>query len=107
MKSLLNYLRPRRAIANRPAPSSSSSTIGGDDTLGSGMDLALTVALFVVIGLLLDRWLGLFPILTVSLIVFASVGSFIRMKYAYDARMEQLEADRRAGRVGTAARDLT
>lgn len=67
-----------------------------DSNLARGMDLALTVGVFAVIGVLLDRWLGTAPLCTIAAIVIVSVGQFVRMKYAYDAAMEQLEAERRA-----------
>src|SRR5688572_30296657 len=70
----------------------SSST---DDDLGRGMDLALTVALFLGIGLLVDHWLGTSPVFTIALIFCAAVGAFLKMKYSYNAAMERLEADRR------------
>lgn len=66
-----------------------------DDNLGRGMDLALTIAFFLVIGWLVDRWLGTSPVVTIIMIVLAGVGGFVRMKYAYDASMERLEAERR------------
>jgi F0F1-type ATP synthase assembly protein I len=66
-----------------------------DDNLGHGMDLALTIALFLGIGLLLDYWLGTSPLCTIVMIVIAAVGCFTRMKYSYDASMERLEAERR------------
>ena len=67
-------------------PRSDAAATAGDDSLGRGMDLALTVLAFLVIGWLLDRWLGLFPLFTIALVLFAAVGSFVRMKYVYDAR---------------------
>lgn len=108
MKFLLDLLRPGRAAAAEPAadpapaPSSagSSTSLSGDDTLGRGMDLALTVLAFLIIGWLIDTWLGLFPLFTIGLVVFASIGTFVRMKYAYDARMERLEHERRARLAG-------
>ncbi len=69
-----------------------------DSNLARGMDLAFTLGVFLVAGLLLDRWLGTAPVCTIAGIVIASVGQFVRMKYAYDATMEQLEAERRAAR---------
>ena len=74
-----------------------------DSNLARGMDIALTLLVFLVAGYLLDRWLGLFPIFTITLTVFAAVGTFVRLKYTYDAEMERLEAERRelrAARTG-------
>lgn len=69
-----------------------------DDSLGRGMDLALTMLAFLGLGALIDRWLGLFPVFTITLVLFSAIGSFVRMKYVYDATMERHEADRLAAR---------
>lgn len=72
-----------------------------DDTLGQGMDIALTLALFFGIGFALDRWLSTTPWLMITLSVLAAVGFFAKFKYRYDERMEEHEAAyaRRIGRV--------
>jgi len=67
---------------------------GSADTLGHGMDLALGVAIFLVLGWLLDRWLGTTPVFTIAMILVAAVGQFVRLKYQYDAQMARLEAER-------------
>jgi len=87
MKPILSTLRP-----GRDATSSSA----GDDTVGRGMDMALTLALFIVLGAVLDNWLGTFPVFTISFIIVGAVGSFLRMKYVYDAAMDRHEEERRA-----------
>jgi hypothetical protein len=99
MKLLPSYLRagraPERSLAGSPS---------GSDTLGRGMDIALTLAVFLGVGWLIDAWLGVFPAFTVGLVLFAAIGTFIRLKYTYDATMERLEAERRArGRAHTTA----
>jgi hypothetical protein len=93
MKPLLLKLRSGRAPAVER---------GSDDTLGRGMDLALTVLVFLVIGYVIDRWLGLFPVFTIALVVLAAVGAGVRMKYVYDATMERHEAQLRESRRGAA-----
>jgi hypothetical protein len=65
-----------------------------DDTVGRGMDIALTVALFFGIGFALDHWLGTTPWFMIGLTVLASIGFFISSKYQYEARMERHEAER-------------
>ena len=97
MKLLFTNIRPGRAPQNAPQ--------GNDDTLGRGMDLALTVLVFLVLGWLIDRWLGLFPLFTISLVLFSAIGSFIRMKYVYDATMERHEAER-ATKRGAVSSDV-
>jgi len=80
-------LRAERAIE--------SSRSGGDHNMGRGMELALTVAGFLVVGVLLDHWLGTSPLFTIVMLVLAAVGSFTSMKYSYEASMERLETERR------------
>jgi F0F1-type ATP synthase assembly protein I len=87
------FVPPPRA--NR-APKSLSD--GSPDTLGRGMDVALTLGVFLVLGWLLDNWLGTTPLFMISLTILAAVGQFLRMKYVYDAEMERLEGERMAGR---------
>lgn len=102
MKLLFTNVRIGRARAGtQPAPPAT----GGDDSLGRGMDVALTLLVFLVLGWLIDSWLGIFPAFTIGLVVFAAVGTFIRMKYVYDATMERLEAERRAGTVARRMED--
>ena len=67
-----------------------------DDSLGRGMDIALTVGLFFGVGFFLDRWLGTTPLFMIVLTLLAVVGFFISMKYRYTASMERLEAERAA-----------
>ena len=67
-----------------------------DDSLGRGMDIALTVGVFFGVGFFLDRWLGTTPLFMIVLTLLAVVGFFISMKYRYTAHMEQLEAERSA-----------
>lgn len=101
MKLLPTYLTARRAPER-----SLASTPSGSDTLGRGMDVALTLLVFLGIGWAIDSWLGVFPAFTVGLVVFSAVGTFVRLKYTYDATMERLEAERlaqRRARVAPAA----
>lgn len=92
MKPLLFKIRSNRASgAPRPV---------ADDTLGRGMDIALTLAAFLGIGWLIDRWLGVFPAFTIALVLLAAAGTFVRLRYTYEATMQRLEAERAAGRTG-------
>lgn len=74
--------------------------INADDNLGRGMDLALVTLLFLGLGWGLDRWLGTEPVFMITLVLLAVVGQFVRMWYSYDAKMRQLEAERREGSFG-------
>jgi Na+-transporting methylmalonyl-CoA/oxaloacetate decarboxylase beta subunit len=95
MKPLISTLRHGRA-GSPVAPSS-------DDSLGRGMDLALTLLVFLGLGALVDSWLGIFPVFTIALVLFAAVGTFVRMKVVYDATMERHEAELRGARRGADA----
>jgi F0F1-type ATP synthase assembly protein I len=85
--------------APRPDRAPKSLATGSSDSLGRGMDVALTLAVFLGLGWLLDRWLGTAPVFMIVLTVLTAVGQFIRMKYVYDAQMERLEAQRLEGRA--------
>ena len=95
MKPLLFKIRSNRAHDAAPPPA--------DDNLGRGMEIALMLLVFLGIGWALDAWLGLFPLFTIGLVLFAAAGSFVRMKYTYDAAMERHEAERTAQRAARAA----
>ena len=69
-----------------------------DQGLGQGMEMALTVLVFLGLGYLLDSIFGTKPLLTIIFVVFAAVGTFVKMYLAYTARMARLEAERAAAR---------
>ena len=68
-----------------------------DQGLGQGMEMALTIAVFLGIGWGLDVWLDTRPIFMIGLVIFSTVGQFIKMWFIYDARMKMLENERRQG----------
>jgi len=68
---------------------------GADDNLGRGMETALLLAFFLGIGWLLDQWLETQPLFMIGLVLFGATGSFVKMKFDYDSRMERLEEERR------------
>lgn len=70
-----------------------------DQGLGQGMEMALTVAVFLGIGWLVDLALDTRPVFMIALVVFSVVGQFVKMWFVYDARMTTLEAERRRGAV--------
>lgn len=70
--------------------------IDADDNVGKGMDLALTVLLFLGIGYGLDRWLDTKPVFMIVLTLLAVVGKVAGMYYGFSATMERLESERRS-----------
>lgn len=75
---------------------------GLGDGLALAFEIAVTPTIFGVIGFMLDRWLGIVPVLTLVLGLFAVVGVFVRMWYGYDLQMREQEALLVAKRDGTA-----
>lgn len=71
-------------------------SVNPDDTIGRGMDMALVVLVFLGLGYLVDLWLGTQPLFMIVLLLLAVVGQFVSIRYRYEARMQQLEAERRA-----------
>ncbi len=69
---------------------------GLDDGLTKAMEVAITPLIFGGAGFLLDRWLGIVPVLTIALSIFALCGVFVNMWYRYDAEMKRHEEERRA-----------
>lgn len=109
-----------RAAIERPVAASAAETVSGSvvegaavaDTRGfrgqlyngfgeglaQAFEFAVTPLLFGGIGFLLDGWLGIRPVLTIVLAVFAVVGMFVRMWYGYDREMRAHEAKGQWGR---------
>ena len=65
---------------------------GFGNALSSGIEFALGPVVFGGVGWLLDRWLGIAPVLTVVLSIIGVVASFVRTWYRYDAEMKAKEA---------------
>jgi F0F1-type ATP synthase assembly protein I len=83
LKNFPKKFVPKRALNN-----------GMSDTLGRGPEIALSVLVFTVIGLVIDTQVGTLPWFTVGLVLFSSIGNFARMYYQYDGRMKVLEQER-------------
>lgn len=72
---------------------------GFGDGLSRAFELAITPLIFGFFGYVIDRWLGVVPMFTLALGLFTLVYMFIRMWWAYDAKMKQYDdelATRRA-----------
>ena len=65
---------------------------GFGNALALGIEFALGPVIFGGIGWLLDRWLGIAPVLTIVLAVVGVVASFLRTWYRYDEEMKATEA---------------
>lgn len=72
-----------------------------DAGLGQGMEMALTLCVFLGLGWLVDRAAGTSPVFMVILVVFAMIGQSARMWFTYDARMRMLEDERRQRATGS------
>ncbi|MEY3700376.1 MAG: hypothetical protein RIT16_736 [Actinomycetota bacterium] len=83
LKNFPKKFVPKRALNN-----------GMSDTLGRGPEIALSVLVFTVIGLVIDTQVGTLPWCTIGLVLFSAIGNFARMYYQYDGRMKVLEQER-------------
>lgn len=79
---------PRRRYASRT-----------DDGLAMGMETAGTMAVFLGLGWLIDRWLGTQPVFMIAMVVLAVVGLGTKIYVTYTARMKYLEEQRLQGRT--------
>ena len=67
---------------------------GFGDGLARAFELAGTPAVFGGLGWLLDRWLGLAPLLTIILFVFGVAGTTYMAWFRYEAEMRRVEAEK-------------
>ena len=61
--------------------------VGFSDGMTAAFELAAVPAVLGWVGHLLDRWLGIVPVLTILFVVASLVGLFARMWSSYDAAM--------------------
>ncbi|HYN32560.1 MAG TPA: AtpZ/AtpI family protein [Ilumatobacteraceae bacterium] len=71
-----------------------------EDSVGLGIEAAVIIALFLGLGYILDRIFGTTPIFMIVMTLVGAVGLFAKLKYRYDDRMDELEAERRAAPAG-------
>jgi F0F1-type ATP synthase assembly protein I len=83
LKNFPKKLVPKKALNN-----------GMSDTLGRGPEIALSLLVFTVIGLIIDTQVGTLPWFTIAFVLFSAIGNFARMYYQYDGRMKVLEQER-------------
>ena len=82
-------LRDRRDLYN-----------GFGDGLARAFELAVTPAIFGLLGYGLDRWIGILPLLTITFTLLALVGKSYVMWLEYDAAMKRHDAEKPWGRRG-------
>lgn len=70
---------------------------------GQAIELAVSIAVFALIGVALDAWVGTRPLWTIVFIAFAAVGGFASAYYRYAHRSARQDAGkpwtRRAARA--------
>jgi hypothetical protein len=82
----------RAAVAPGTALDNRDLYNGAGEGMSRAFELAVTPAILGGFGYMLDRWLGLLPVLTIVFFLVAVCGVAARMYYGYDARMKELEA---------------
>ena len=65
-----------------------------DTQVSQGVELAVGIAVFFLIGFGLDVWLNTTPIFMIALTVFAMVGNFVKMYFSYSQAMRHQEEER-------------
>ncbi len=87
MKPLLFKIRSARAPYVERASTSS-------DLFGRGMEVAMALLVFVLLGWAIDDWLGTKPLFIIVFAMLARIGGGARIKYAYDESMERHQRER-------------
>ena len=64
------------------------------DSVGHGMDAAFMLVLFLGVGYSLDRIVGTMPLFMILMTLLGSVGLFLKLKYRYEDRMSEHDAQR-------------
>lgn len=67
------------------------------DSLGRGVEIAVSVGVFFAVGLLLDNMLETRPVFMILCSLFSVLGSFARLWFVYDTDMQAQEVKRRDG----------
>ncbi|MDQ1391146.1 MAG: hypothetical protein QOF30_123 [Acidimicrobiaceae bacterium] len=76
-----------------------------DDAWTRAMELALTPIVAGGLGYVVDRVIGIVPLFTLIFLVLAVVATFVKMYYAYDAKMKAHDAESPWGRARAHAAD--
>ena len=78
----------------RLLPVKKTTRVDARDAMGHGMDAVIMLVLFLGAGYGLDQVFGTTPLFRIAMTVLGSVGSFLKFKYRYNDRMDELEAQR-------------
>ena len=78
--------------------------VNTEDSLGLGIEVAVILAMFFGLGFVADRILGTTPIFMIIMTFVGAIGLFVKFKYRYDDRMNELEAQRAATSAAAAQR---
>jgi len=65
---------------------------GFGETMVRGVEFALTLAIFAGLGYVVDRLLGVVPVCTIVFFLLGVVGLGVKTYYAYEAKMQGIEA---------------
>ena len=65
---------------------------GFGETMVRGVEFAVTLVVFGGMGYVLDRIIGMVPVLTIAFLCFAVAGLGVRSYYAYEAKMRGIDA---------------
>ncbi len=85
-------------------PLKKTKRVDTQDAMGHGMDAVFMLVLFLGAGYGLDRVAGTMPLFMILMTLLGSVGLFLKFKYRYEDRMNELEAQR-LGKHALAQRD--
>jgi F0F1-type ATP synthase assembly protein I len=83
----LKLLPIRKPVARTAASS--------HDSLGRGVEIAVSVGVFFVVGMLLDNAFQTRPVFMIVCSLFSILGSFARLWFVYDVDMQRQEIKRR------------
>jgi len=82
----LKFLPTRKPVAR--------AAVSSHDSLGRGVEIAVSVGVFFGIGLMLDNAFETRPLFMILCSLFSVVGSFARLWYVYDNDMQFQEVKR-------------
>ena len=88
----------------KPFPLKTTKRVDTQDAMGHGMDAVFMLVLFLGAGYGLDQIAGTMPVFMILMTLLGSVGLFLKFKYRYEDRMNELEAQR-LGKHAPAQRD--